>query len=92
MTTYKNEKLKPEIFEITTGILLGDGNLQKSSGCKYYRLRFAQNSIRKDYVINLLQKYKYGLEIKDQVKTKDLITRDEPRIYLYQTKVNKLKK
>ena len=64
MTTDKNEKLKSEIFEITTGILLGDGNLQKPKGCKYYRLRFAQNSIREDYVIHLLQKYKYGLEIK----------------------------
>jgi len=92
MTTDKNEKLKSEIFEITTGILLGDGNLQKPSGCKYYRLRFAQNSIRKDYVIHLLQKYKYGLEIKDGIKSKDLINRDQPRIYSYQTKVNKLNK
>lgn len=83
MTTDKNEKLKSEIFEITTGILLGDGNLQKPSGCKYYRLRFAQNSIRKDYVIHLLQKYKYGLEIKDGIKSKDLINRDQPRIYSY---------
>lgn len=92
MTTDKNEKLKSEIFEITTGILLGDGNLQKPKGCKYYRLRFAQNSIREDYVIHLLQKYKYGLEIKDDIKSKYLINRDKPRIYSYQTKVNKLKK
>ena len=92
MTTVENEKLKSEIFEITTGILLGDGNLQKPSNCKYYRLRFAQNSIRKDYVIHLLQKYKYGLETNDCIKTKYLINRDEPRVYLYQTKINKLNK
>lgn len=92
MTTLGNEKLKSEIFEITTGNLLGDGNLQKPSGCKYYRLRFAQNSIRKDYVIHLLQKYKYGLKIKDYSKTKYLIKREKPRIYSYKTKINKLNK
>ena len=75
MTTYKNENLKSEIVEITTGILLGDGNLQKPSGCKYYRVIFAQNSIRNDHI-----------------KTKNLINRYKPRIYSYQTKVNKLNK
>ena len=41
---------------MTTGILLGDANLQKPSGCRYYRLRFAQNSVRQDYVIHLFKK------------------------------------
>lgn len=61
MVTFADEKLTSEMFEITTGILLGDGNLQKPKGCKYYRLRFAQNYIRQDYVIHLLEKYKTGL-------------------------------
>lgn len=29
MTTCSNEKLKAELIEITTGLLLGDGSLQK---------------------------------------------------------------
>ena len=58
MTTNPNEYLNKELFEITTGILLGDANLQKPKSCKYYRLRFAQNSKRKDYVQWLFKKYK----------------------------------
>jgi hypothetical protein len=87
-----NEKLKPEIFEITTGLLLGDGNLQKPSGCKYYRLRFAQNSVRQDYVIHLFKKYQHGLQTNDFVSIKPLINQIEPRLYLYKTKINKLNK
>lgn len=61
MTMLAGEKLTSEMFEVTTGLLLGDGNLQRPSGCKYYRLRFTQNSIRKDYVLHLFYKYKNGL-------------------------------
>ena len=43
MTTKKNEKLIDDVFEITTGLLLGDANLQKPKQCQYFRLRFAQN-------------------------------------------------
>ena len=92
MVTNENEKLTSEIFEITTGILLGDGNLQQPKGCKYYRLRFAQNSIREDYVIHLLEKYKTGLQINPLIKTKPLVNRIKPRIYSYTTRINKLKK
>jgi hypothetical protein len=88
----KKEKLIPEIFEITTGILLGDGNLQKLSGCKYYRLRFAQNSIRKDYVIHLLEKYRNGLKETNLDKQKSLVNRKQPRVYSYTTTINRLKK
>lgn len=47
MTSEKNEKLSLEAFETSSGgLLLGDGNLQKPKGCKYYRFRFAQNQKR----------------------------------------------
>lgn len=92
MVTFANENLIPEIFEITTGILLGDGNLQKPSGCNYYRLRFAQNSIRQDYVIHLLNKYQTGVQITNLVQLKPLVNRKQPRIYSYITKLNKLNK
>lgn len=92
MVNPANEKLKSEIFEITTGILLGDGNLQKPKGCKYYRLRFAQNSIRQDYVMHLFKKYQNGLQITNLVSTKPLVTQKKPRSYSYQTKTNKLNK
>ena len=90
MVNPANEKLNPEIFEITTGILLGDANLQKPSGCRYYRLRFAQNSVRQDYVIHLFKKYQNGLKTNDS--TKPLVTQTEPRLYLYETEINKLSK
>ena len=89
MVNPANEKLNPEIFEITTGILLGDANLQRPSSCRFYRLRFAQNSIRQDYVIHLFKKYKNGVKIDS---TKPLISQTEPRLYLYKTRVNKLNK
>lgn len=92
MVNSLNEKLNSEIFEITTGILLGDGNLQKPKGCKYYRLRFSQNSIRQDYVIHLFHKYKTGLQINDFIPTKPLVTQSQPRGYNYITEVNKLNK
>jgi hypothetical protein len=67
MTTNLNEILKLELFEITTGLLLGDGNLQKPKGCRYYRFRFAQNSLREDYVNHIFNKYQYGLEKLDLI-------------------------
>ena len=90
MVNPANEKLNQQIFEITTGILLGDTSLQRPLGCRSYRLRFAQNSIRQDYVIHLFKKYKNGVKINDS--TKPLISQTEPRPYLYKTKINKLNK
>ena len=58
MTTLPNEKLAPLLFEITTGILLGDGNLQKPGKCKHSRLRFAQNIKTSDYASYLFNQYK----------------------------------
>ena len=92
MTTNKNEILKPELFQITTGLLLGDGNLQKPNTCKYYRLRFAQTGLRKDYVNHLFNKYRYGLEEIQIGNLKPLISQSEPRLYKYLTRVNKLLK
>ena len=43
MTALDKEQLKPELFQIVTGNLLGDGNLQKPKGCQFYRFRFSQN-------------------------------------------------
>jgi hypothetical protein len=62
MATFAYEVLKPKLFEITTGLLLGDGNLQKPKQCKYYRFRFTQNSIRQDYINHVLKLYKHGLQ------------------------------
>ena len=90
MVNPANEKLNSEIFEITTGILLGDANLQKPSGCRYYRLRFAQNSVRKDYVIHLFKKYQNGS--KTNYSMKPLVTQTKPRLYLYKTTLNKINK
>ena len=96
MVNSSNETLNSEIFEITTGILLGDGNLQKPKGCKYYRkyyrLRFAQNSIRQDYVIHLFHKYKTGLQVTNLISNKPLVIQSKPRIYNYTTTVNQLNK
>lgn len=92
MTTNKNEILKSELFQITTGLLLGDGNLQKPKTCKYYRLRFAQNELRKDYINHLFNKYRYGLEDTNIGEFKPLIRQYKPRVYNYSTKVNKLLK
>lgn len=90
MTTKANEILNSELFEITTGVLLGDGNLQKPKGCKYYRFRFSQNELRQDYVNHLFNKYRYGLEITNLNKVKPLVSQIKPRQYEYLTKVNKL--
>lgn len=92
MTTDKNEILKSELFQITTGLLLGDGNLQKPKTCKYYRFRFAQTGLREDYVNHLFSKYRYGLEEIKTDKLKPLIRQSKPRLYKYSTKVNKLLK
>lgn len=86
MTTCSNEKLKAELIEITTGLLLGDGSLQKPSQCKYYRLRFSQNEKRKDYVESVFQKYKNGLEINGSKKP--LIKNDQCSRFNYLTKKN----
>ena len=40
MTTKANEILKSELFEITTGVLLGDGNLQKLKAVNIIALGF----------------------------------------------------
>jgi hypothetical protein len=86
MTTFAYEVLKPKLFEITTGLLLGHGN----------RLRFTQNSIRQDYVNPVLKLYKHGLQeincISPLSKEKWLVIRNEPRIYTYITSKNKLTK
>ena len=52
------KQLSNELFEITTGLLLGDGNLQKPRTCVRYRFRFAQEATRKDYVLYLFDKYR----------------------------------
>lgn len=90
MTMYAYETLKSELFEITTGLLLGDGNLQKPKTCKYYRLRFAQCCLRKDYVNHLFGQYLYGLETSTFIKLKPLINIPKPRVYTYITTTNKL--
>ena len=92
MTTKANEILKSELFEITTGLLLGDGNLQKPKTCKYYRFRFAQNEVRQDYVNHIFNKYKYGLQETNLNKVKPLISQLQPREYTYITKTNQLVK
>jgi LAGLIDADG DNA endonuclease family len=96
MATFAYEVLKPKLFEITTGLLLGDGNLQKPKSCKYYRLRFTQNSIRQDYVNHVLKLYKHGLQkincISPFSKEKWLVIRNDPRIYKYIPSKNKLTK
>nr|QXI88202.1 hypothetical protein [Ulva intestinalis] len=92
MTTNANEILKSELFEITTGLLLGDGNLQKPKTCKYYRFRFAQNELRQDYVNHLFNKYCYGLKQINNNEKKPLINQLKPRLYRYSTKVNNLLK
>lgn len=90
MTTNANEVLKLELFEITTGLLLGDGNLQKPKSCRYYRFRFAQNSLREDYVNHIFNKYQYGLEKLDLNEVKPLVSQLKPRKYNYITNKNKL--
>lgn len=92
MTYTKNERLTETVFEITTGLLLGDGNLQKLRSCRYFRFRFGQNDLRQDYVFHLFEIYKYGLKIslnEDQQK-KLLISKNKPRLYNYTTGKNKL--
>lgn len=88
-----NERLTAVAFDITTGLLLGDGNLQKPKTCRNYRFRFGQNSMRKDYVWHVFKNYQNGLEQFDKHKTpkqKRLINSETPRIYQYVTKKNKL--
>ena len=87
MTTKKDEKLTAEVFEITTGLLLGDANLQKPKQCKYFRLRFAQNQKREDYVNVVLQKYRNGLM--DPISIKPLVVSKTPHRYLYLTSKHK---
>nr|AOC61478.1 putative LAGLIDADG homing endonuclease [Rhexinema sarcinoideum] len=89
MTTKQNEKLTPEVFEITTGLLLGDANLQKPKQCKYFQLRFAQNQKREDYVNWLLKKYKTGLI--NSASLKPLVACESPHIYQYTTQKNQKK-
>lgn len=88
MTTCSNEKLKEELIEITTGLLLGDASLQKPGQCKYYRLRFSQNEKRKHYVEFVFQKYKSGLEINSSKKP--LIKKDQCSFFNYLTKKNQI--
>lgn len=85
MTTDQNEKLNSEVFEITTGLLLGDGNLQKPRQCKNYRFRFAQNQKREDYVNWLLKKYQTGI-IDNK---KPLVKNIKPHRYEYKTSCHK---
>lgn len=87
MTTKKNEKLTAEVFEITTGLLLGDGNLQKPKQWKYFRLRFAQNQKKEDYVNLVLQKYKNGLM--DPISIKPLVVCEVPHRSFYLTRKHK---
>lgn len=93
MTTNQNEKLGPSdpstvVFEITTGLLLGDGNLQKPIQCKNYRLRFTQNQKRQDYVEWLIEQYSLGL---DPLKyKKPLVASKIPHRYQYKTVLHKL--
>ena len=87
------ERLTAVAFDITTGLLLGDGNLQKPKTCRNYRFRFGQNSMRKDYVWHVFKIYQNGLEQFDKHKTpkqKCLINYEIPRIYQYVTNKNKL--
>lgn len=88
-----NERLTAVAFYITTGLLLGDGNLQKPKTCRNYRFRFGQNSMRKDYVWHVFKIYQNSLEQVDKhniSKQKQLITTKLPRIYQYVTRKNKL--
>jgi hypothetical protein len=87
MATAKNEKLNDEVFEMTTGLLLGDGNLQKPKQCNYFRFRFAQNEKRQDYVNWVLKNYKKGLV--NPISKKPLVVRETPHVYEYLTSKNK---
>ena len=88
MVTSPNEQLTPYLFEITTGILLGDGNLQKPKSCRYHRLRFAQNQKRQDYVDWLFQQYK-NEEYLLTASKKRLIAKNHPSEFSYITPTNK---
>jgi LAGLIDADG DNA endonuclease family len=83
MTT-DNQQFKPELFQIVTGNLLGDGNLQKPKGCQFYRFRFSQNFEHADYINHLLKKYKKGVVIRNPFNNKQLkllVKRNIPRKY-----------
>ena len=96
MTYIATERLTEKVFEITTGLLLGDGNLQKPKGCRYFRFRFGQTNLRQDYVYHLFEIYQTGLK-KTSLDNLDiiqhekpLINRNKPRLYNYTTLKNKL--
>lgn len=91
MTSQKNEKLESELFEITTGLLLGHGNLQRPKTCKHYRVRFAQNQHRLDIVFLLLNRVENVLPVhaNGPLTCQPLIKCDQPDQYEYLTAVNK---
>jgi hypothetical protein len=68
MVYSNNEKLTATAVEITTGLLLDDGNLQKPRTCRNYRFRFGQNSTRKNYVWHVFKIYQNGLKPFDEHK------------------------
>ena len=82
--TPPNEQLNSYLFEITTGILLGDGNLQKPKSCRYHRLRFSQNQKRHDYVDWLFSQYKNDSLLGDNYQYQ-LIRQNQPFEFNYVT-------
>ena len=91
MVTPSNEELTQYLFEITTGILLGDGNLQKPKSCRYHRLRFTQNQKRQDYVDWLFKQYKNEEFLLTSSKKK-LVAQNQPSEFSYTTPTNKKKR
>ena len=87
MVTPSNEQLTQYLFEITTGILLGDGNLQKPKSCRYHRLRFTQDQKRQDYVDWLFKQYKNEEFL--LTSSKKLIAQNQPSEFSYITSKNK---
>ncbi len=88
------KQLSNELFEITTGLLLGDGNLQKPRTCVRYRFRFAQEATRKDYVLYLFDKYREyikhperGVKVAQRTTATNSLRRE---IFYFQTGVNQV--